>query len=120
MNISPVYRDKRKSIPVKIRFICSDNILLGQKQHSAVSMLDPSQLLRPERVYDDKPVDAFRDYSVDDEDPIKQRVRKTYYTMHTNVTVDLVKRQLIKNISAFFLVHVEKCFHCGKKQENVS
>lgn len=60
-------------------------------KETSVGMIDPSLLLRPEKVYDDKPVTAFRDYSVDDEDPIKQRVRRTYYTMHTHTTVDFVK-----------------------------
>lgn len=56
-----------------------------------MSMLDPSLLLRPEKIYDGKPVEAFRDYTVDENDPIKMRVRKTYYDMHTNMTVDFVK-----------------------------
>ncbi|XP_041971783.1 inositol oxygenase isoform X2 [Aricia agestis] len=63
---------------------------------NTISMMDPSLLLRPEAVYDGKDVQAFRDYSVDDEDPIKARVRKTYYTMHTNVTVDFVKGKMDK------------------------
>lgn len=45
-------------------------------------------------VYNGKPVQAFRDYSVDENDPIKMRVRKTYYEMHTNMTVDLVKQKM--------------------------
>lgn len=56
-------------------------------------MIDPSQLLRPEAAFNDKPIEAFRDYTIDNEDPIKERVRRTYYTMHSNVTVDLVKRK---------------------------
>ncbi|XP_013167610.1 PREDICTED: inositol oxygenase-like [Papilio xuthus] len=66
------------------------------KPETSVGMIDPSLLLRPEKVYDDKPVTAFRDYSVDDEDPIKQRVRRTYYTMHTHTTVDFVKGKMEK------------------------
>ncbi|XP_013146583.1 PREDICTED: inositol oxygenase-like [Papilio polytes] len=65
-------------------------------KETSVGMIDPSLLLRPEKVYDDKPVTAFRDYSVDDEDPIKQRVRRTYYTMHTHTTVDFVKGKMEK------------------------
>ncbi|XP_050668434.1 inositol oxygenase-like isoform X2 [Leptidea sinapis] len=61
-----------------------------------VGVIDPSQLLRPEKIYDDKPVTAFRDYSIDDNDPIRQRVRKTYYTMHTYMTVDFVKSKMDK------------------------
>ena len=59
-----------------------------------ISLIDPSQLLRPEPVFNDKPLEAFRDYTVDDNDPVRARVRKTYYDMHTNVTVELVKREL--------------------------
>ncbi|XP_059048205.1 inositol oxygenase-like [Achroia grisella] len=58
-----------------------------------ISIIDPSQLLRPEPVFHDKPIDAFRDYTIDDSDPIKERVRRTYYLMHTHVTVDLVKQK---------------------------
>lgn len=60
-------------------------------QKHPVSLTDPSQLLRPEPSFHDK-LDAFRDYSVDAADPVKERVRRTYLDMHTNVTVDLVKR----------------------------
>lgn len=58
-----------------------------------MKLIDPSQLLRPEPAFNDKPIEAFRDYTVDDTDPIRERVRKTYYDMHTNVTVELVKRE---------------------------
>ncbi|CAK1541805.1 unnamed protein product [Leptosia nina] len=61
-----------------------------------VGMIDPSLLLRPENVYEDKPVANFRDYSVDDADPIRDRVRRTYYTMHTHMTVDFVKSKMDK------------------------
>ncbi|XP_013184212.2 inositol oxygenase [Amyelois transitella] len=63
---------------------------------SPVSMLDPSLLLRPEKSFNGKPIDAFRDYSVDDTDPIKERVKRTYYDMHTNMTVDFVKGKMEK------------------------
>ncbi|KAJ2940298.1 hypothetical protein O0L34_g11871 [Tuta absoluta] len=63
---------------------------------SPIKMLDPSLLLRPEAVYSDKPIDAFRDYSIDEGDPIKARVRRTYYEMHTNMTVDFVKAKMDK------------------------
>lgn len=59
-------------------------------------MLDPSLLLRPEKVYDGKPLEAFRDYSVDDMDPIKERVRRTYYDMHANMTVEFVEGKMEK------------------------
>ncbi|XP_045454382.1 inositol oxygenase [Melitaea cinxia] len=63
---------------------------------NTISMLDPSLLLRPEKVYDGKPLEAFRDYSMDDKDPIKERVRRTYYEMHSNMTVDFVKGKMEK------------------------
>ncbi|GLH04808.1 Inositol oxygenase [Gryllus bimaculatus] len=54
-------------------------------------VIDPSELLRPEAHFAAKPVSMFRDYSIDPEDPIKERVRHTYTQMHTNQTVDFVK-----------------------------
>lgn len=67
--------------------------MAAEVEKKPVSMIDPSQLLRPEPTFNDKPIDAFRDYSVDETDPIKERVRRTYYLMHSNVTVDLVKQK---------------------------
>ncbi|XP_048482168.1 inositol oxygenase [Plutella xylostella] len=61
-----------------------------------ISLLDGSQLLRPEPAFTDKPVAAFRDYSVDDLDPVKKRVKDTYYAMHGNVTVEFVKQKRAK------------------------
>ncbi|XP_028157243.1 inositol oxygenase-like [Ostrinia furnacalis] len=57
---------------------------------------DPSLLLRPEAVYDGKPVNAFRNYDEDENDPIKMRVRRTYYEMHSNMTVDFVREKMHK------------------------
>lgn len=54
-------------------------------------MMDPSLLLRPEPTFAAKPVGMFRDYSIDPEDPIKERVRVTYHKMHTYQTVDFVR-----------------------------
>jgi len=50
-------------------------------------LLDTSVLLRPEEKLKDN--EAFRDYSKDDE--IGERVKRTYFDMHTNQTVDFVK-----------------------------
>lgn len=58
--------------------------------------IDPSELLRPELKFADKNISKFRDYSVDETDPLKERVRNTYRMMHLNQTVDFVK-------SKFFL-----------------
>lgn len=52
-------------------------------------MIDPSELLRPEIKHVDK--SKFRDYTVDDTDPLKERVRRTYRQMHLNQTVGFVK-----------------------------
>ncbi|CAG9767756.1 unnamed protein product [Ceutorhynchus assimilis] len=56
-----------------------------------VHIIDPSELLRPEPKFATKDINAFRDYTINDEDPIQERVRKTYLEMHTNQTVDFVK-----------------------------
>jgi len=56
-----------------------------------VRYIDPSEHLRPEADFANKPITAFRDYSIDENDPIKERVRKTYLTMHTNQTVEFVQ-----------------------------
>merc|ERR1712025_1014194 len=39
----------------------------------------------------DKESTQFRIYDSDDTDPIQMRVKKTYYDMHTNQTVEFVK-----------------------------
>ncbi|KAL0867956.1 hypothetical protein ABMA27_008626 [Loxostege sticticalis] len=62
----------------------------------SVNLTDPSLLLRPEPVYDGKPVSAFRNFDDDENDPMKARVRKTYYDMHTNMSVDFVKAKMAK------------------------
>lgn len=62
-----------------------------QANEHLVSIIDPSELLRPEPKFAIKPVGQFRDYSVDENDPIKERVRRTYEEMHTNQTVDFVE-----------------------------
>lgn len=61
-------------------------IILEENPH----LLDPSELLRPEPAFADKELSKFRDYSVDENDPIKERVRRTYRLMHKNQTVDFV------------------------------
>ncbi|XP_046386086.1 inositol oxygenase [Ischnura elegans] len=58
-----------------------------------VMILDPSEQLRPEAAFAKKPLKAFRDYSIDPNDPIKERVRQTYTQMHTHMTMDFVKQQ---------------------------
>lgn len=45
-------------------------------------------------VYDGKPVQAFRDYTIDESDPLKETVRRTYYEMHSKQCVDFVKGRM--------------------------
>lgn len=54
-----------------------------------ISYIDPSELHRPE--FADKDLTKFRDYRVDESDPIQARVRRTYRLMHLNQTVDFVQ-----------------------------
>jgi len=56
-------------------------------------ILDPSTIYRPE-LETKKDKDEFRDYSIDENDPIKERVRLTYLQMHTNQTVEFVRKQM--------------------------
>lgn len=66
-------------------------------------MIDPSELLRPEPEFVSKSISKFRDYSIDINDPLKERVRNTYRLMHLNQTVDFVQRELIKYKIIIFL-----------------
>lgn len=59
----------------------------------AVKLLDTSELLRPEASFAAKGLQEFRDYTVDDNDPIKERVRLTYKAMHTSQTVAFVQEK---------------------------
>lgn len=63
-----------------------------------VELLDPSELLRPEITFAKKEVGKFRDYTIDENDPIKERVRKTYHDMHKSMTVQLVKGKFVSDI----------------------
>ncbi|XP_038216576.1 inositol oxygenase-like [Zerene cesonia] len=66
------------------------------RETKAETVARESLLLEPENVKTDKPVESFRDYTIDDTDPIRERVRRTYYAMHTNMTVDFVKAKMEK------------------------
>ncbi|CAH1115036.1 unnamed protein product [Psylliodes chrysocephalus] len=70
--------------------------ILSEFDPHPVGIIDPSELLRPEPKFAKKPIGQFRDYTVDENDPIKERVRKTYDLMHTNQTVDFVKEKMDK------------------------
>ncbi|XP_014669268.1 PREDICTED: inositol oxygenase-like [Priapulus caudatus] len=54
-----------------------------------VELLDPSELYRPEKVHMEK--QALRNYN---HESTPQRVKNTYYTMHTNQCVDFVKAKV--------------------------
>ena len=55
-----------------------------------MGFVDPSELLRPEFTFAGKEISKFRDYSIDESDPLKERVRQTYRHMHLNQTVAFV------------------------------
>lgn len=57
-------------------------------------MIDPSELMRPEARFASKPISHYRDYSIDETDPLKERVRRTYTDMHTNQCFDFVKKKM--------------------------
>ncbi|KAK4877891.1 hypothetical protein RN001_010397 [Aquatica leii] len=58
-----------------------------------IEILDPSELWRPEPAFANKPIKQFRDYSIDENNIVKERVRITYENMHTYQTVDFVKEK---------------------------
>jgi len=60
--------------------------LLAEKITESPGLLDTSELLRPEDALKEK--EAFRDYNKDDE--LGARVKRTYYEMHTNQTMEFV------------------------------
>ena len=57
------------------------------------SLLDGSEILRPEAATIQDSEHQFRIYDENADDPIQARVRKTYYDMHSNQTVDFVRRK---------------------------
>jgi len=61
-------------------------------------VIDPSELLRPEPDFTQKGISKFRDYTIDETDPLKEQVRKTYRLMHLNQTVDFVKGEKVKRV----------------------
>ncbi|KAG5319223.1 MIOX oxygenase, partial [Pseudoatta argentina] len=70
-------------------------LIFQQKQiRGYTTLLDPSEQLRPEPIYAGKLQSEFRNFDEESEDPIKQRVRKTYELMHTNQTVEFVKSRM--------------------------
>lgn len=73
--------------------------LLTEEVEKQPQIIDPSELLRPEPNFTEKGLSKFRDYSIDENDPLKEMVRKTYAMMHKNQTVDFVKRKLWLKLS---------------------
>lgn len=74
------------------------SLIVVQEHHKTIDLIDPSELLRPEakKEVDGKPLAKFRDYTIDRDDPLKERVRQTYRQMHLNQTVEFVKKQRSK------------------------
>lgn len=86
-----IYRQGNKSLFRSSPVFYLLNWCLWTFQQS-VSILDPSDIYRPDIAsYAEKDLEKFRDYSVVEDDPIKERVRQTYAKMHRNQTVDFVQ-----------------------------
>lgn len=62
--------------------------------YERICMIDPSELLRPEPKFASKPIGHYRDYSINTNDPLKERVRKTYTAMHTYQSVQFVQDKI--------------------------
>lgn len=71
-------------------------------ESSPISLLDPSLIYRPEYekvegnigFTSKKDKALFRNYDINENDKIKERVRQTYLKMHTFQTVDFVRRKI--------------------------
>lgn len=55
-----------------------------------ILMLDPSELYRPEN----KTMEEFRIFNINEDDYIQKRVFQTYKLMHTNQTVEFVRQRM--------------------------
>lgn len=78
---------------IKIKQLVNKFFIYTFKEQSRnhITLMDPSEHLRPEQVYDGKLQSEFRNFDEDSDDPVKERVRKTYEAMHTNQTVEFVR-----------------------------
>lgn len=78
---------------VKLYLVTSNQNIFNENfwNRKQPRVIDPSELLRPEADFMEKGVSKFRDYTIDENDPLKEMVRKTYRLMHFNQTVDFVK-----------------------------
>ncbi len=73
------------------------------------SILDVSELVRPEKKFAQDKLDAhYRVY--DESNPLQERVKKTYYEMHTNQTVDFVKKKVSNLAKTEIRLNHSKCF----------
>lgn len=68
---------------------------LPRNVQETIDLIDPSELLRPGPTKGSAAA-KFRDYSIDESDPLKERVRQTYRQMHLHQTVDFVRKQRSK------------------------
>ena len=65
-----------------------------QNSNEKILMLDPSEHFRPET--NGKAIGEFRKYSEEEEDYIQKRVKRTYYMMHKNQSVEFVRKRMAK------------------------
>lgn len=70
--------------------------------------MDPSDIYRPDLPsFAHKDVENFRDFTVNEDDPMSKRIHQTYLNMHTNQTVDFVKGNKLLLIT-FILGEINK------------
>lgn len=81
----------------------SEEQQVDSEDEQRILILDPSEHFRPEHNKGQqeinthgKSLDEFRKYSEDEEDYIQRRVKRTYYLMHKNQTVDFVRSRIAK------------------------
>ena len=67
------------------------------KDAAPVQMIDPSLVFRPEKAIAESGWE-FRRFDEESDDPKMQQVKETYLKMHTNQTVDYVKRKVFQDI----------------------
>lgn len=97
------------SVISRIYFFASFTLDYELLQHPQI--IDPSELLRPEAEFAGKSLSKFRDYTIDVNDPLKERVRQTYRQMHLNQTVDFVKSEF-SNVKLYEIKNHQNTFKC--------
>jgi hypothetical protein len=85
-----IIEEVKVSLKLRKDFSCLPKAFPTRQQPRVI---DPSELLRPEPEFAEKGVSQFRDYTVDESDPLKEQVRRTYRQMHLNQTVEFVRSE---------------------------